>query len=676
MSTNTFQRLFLTGLILFFLPFLLLGQTAEMQYHFENYTWTSGTFDGAPSPTGQAVLAKSHIVTIADAPWLRLYFGEVNLGTNSYLTITSLKDGHTQKLDTKSLQSWNYSSAYFNGKSIEVKLFVDPTDKNISIAVEEVAVGDWAGGTPLPESICDDVDDRTPSNNPAAGRLIPVGCTGWIISNGKYLTAGHCLNGSSAQTFEFNVPNSLPDGTLQHPGPEDQYTVIQGTKQFTDGGIGNDWGVYEVQDNSQTGLQPIDAMGASFTLVQDLGPSNIRITGYGVDYDDNILTQTQQTHVGPAAGSSGTTMRYRTDTTGGNSGSPVIDDATGNAVGIHTHGGCGAGGSGNNSGTSTFTADFWAAAGGSITPNDPPTAIINSPTDGQNFASGATVNFSGDATDTDGTVAVSTYKWTVNGPGVPPNYVFATGIANPSGVPPADGSYTVTLEVADDDGAKDTATVTFTVGGGGGTNDPPTATITSPADGATFAVGATVSYSGTGTDTDGTISSYSWSYNRNGAGDVTFSSAQSGSAVATAPGTYVLKFTATDNDGATDTDQVTITVGSGKASGNGGLVADGNSEIAGMLSGYELGDAYPNPFNPETKFNFSIGANERVTLKIFNALGQEVRTLINGVPMEAGAHSMKWDATNNFGASVPSGIYYLRIQTGQWHAMKKLSLLK
>ncbi|KAA3618680.1 MAG: T9SS C-terminal target domain-containing protein [Calditrichaeota bacterium] len=675
MNKRTFYHVLFIGLLLCFMPVLLFAQTSEMQYHFEDYSWKSGLFDGAPSPNGEALFVKSHTLTIEHAPWIRIYFGDVNLGSNSYVLVTSLKDGHSQKLDTKALQQWDYSSAYFNGNSLELKLYVDAADKNISVDVEELAVGDWAGGTPLPESICDITDDRVSSNNPASGRLVPVGCTGWIIDNGNYITAGHCLSGGSATTFEFNVPASLPDGTLQHPGPEDQYTVIQSSRQFTDGGVGNDWGVYEVENNSVSGQQPIDAMGASFTLVQDLGPANIRITGYGVDNDDLNLTQTQQTHVGPSAGSSGTTMRYRTDTTGGNSGSPVIDEATGNAVGVHTHGGCGSGGSGNNSGTSTFHADFWAAAGGSITPNDPPTAIILNPTDGQNFASGATVNFSGDATDTDGTVAVSSYVWSVNGPGVPPNYIFATGVANPSGVPPADGSYTVTLEVTDDDGATASTTVDFTVGGGG-TNDPPTATITSPANGASYAVGATVNYAGTGTDTDGTISSYSWSYNRNGAGPVTFSSSASGSAVATAPGTYVLTLTVTDNDGATDSDQVTITVGSGKASGNGGLLDGTTADFTGVLSGYELGEAYPNPFNPETKFNFSLGANEKVTLKIYNAIGQEIRTLIDGAQLNAGVHSMKWDAQNNYGQNMPSGIYYLRIQAGQWQAMKKLSLLK
>ncbi len=132
-------------------------------------------------------------------------------------------------------------------------------------------------------------------------------------------------------------------------------------------GVGNDWGTFEVFPNSITGLMPKDAQGAFWPLVQDLGPDSIRITGYGVDDTPpgttggrNSDNQTQQTHVGPNAGSSGTTMRYVTDTEGGNSGSPVIDGATGNAVGVHTHGGCTSSG-GNNNGTSTFNSAFWIA---------------------------------------------------------------------------------------------------------------------------------------------------------------------------------------------------------------------------------------------------------------------------------------------------------------------------
>ncbi len=159
--------------------------------------------------------------------------------------------------------------------------------------------------------------------------------------------------------MEFNVPLSLPGGTIQHPGPEDQYSVLMLPLNIgTGGGVGNDWGVFEVFPNSITGLMPKEAQGAFWPLMQDLGPDSIRITGYGVD--GGAANQTQQTHIGPNAGSSGTTMRYVTDTQGGNSGSPVINGLTGVAVGVHTHGGCNSSG-GNNNGTSTFHPDFWTA---------------------------------------------------------------------------------------------------------------------------------------------------------------------------------------------------------------------------------------------------------------------------------------------------------------------------
>ena len=192
-------------------------------------------------------------------------------------------------------------------------------------------------------------------------------CTA-IIPNGKFATAGHCLDGSSATVVEFNVPISLPGGTIQHPGPEDQYSVNVSTKIFTNGGIGNDWGVFQVFQNSVTGLMPKEAQNAYWPLVQDYSPDSIRITGYGVDGPPpnfgnttrDSTNQTQQTQVGPNAGSSGNTMRYVTDTQGGNSGSPIIDALTNVALGIHTHGGCSTSG-GNNNGTSLFHTALWAA---------------------------------------------------------------------------------------------------------------------------------------------------------------------------------------------------------------------------------------------------------------------------------------------------------------------------
>lgn len=278
-----------------------------------------------------------------------------------------MKDNAWQRLDARSLKQWQFTSAYFNGDAVRIDLYVARVDEDVFVQIDEVMAGDWASGFPV-ESQCGPTDDRIASNDPRAGRLMSIGCTGWIITNGLLITAGHCLGGT---VMQFNVPLSLPSGTVQHPGPEDQYAVDAASKQGWGNGIGDDWGVFQVFDNPVTGLHPIVAQGAAFTIIQSYGQDSIRITGYGVD--TGTANQTQQTHVGPNAGSSGTTMRYVTDTEGGNSGSPIINEATDQALGVHTHGGCTTAGTGNNNGTSAFHPDFWNAllSSGLLIPNAP-----------------------------------------------------------------------------------------------------------------------------------------------------------------------------------------------------------------------------------------------------------------------------------------------------------------
>jgi trimeric autotransporter adhesin len=70
--------------------------------------------------------------------------------------------------------------------------------------------------------------------------------------------------------------------------------------------------------------------------------------------------QIQQTHTGPLYSVTNSRLLYVTDTTGGNSGSPIIEESTGRAVGVHTHGGCYSTG-GANSGTRATVSEFWNA---------------------------------------------------------------------------------------------------------------------------------------------------------------------------------------------------------------------------------------------------------------------------------------------------------------------------
>jgi hypothetical protein len=85
---------------------------------------------------------------------------------------------------------------------------------------------------------------------------------------------------------------------------------------------------------------------------------------------------------------------------------------------------------------------------------------------------------------------------------------------------------------------------------------------------------------------------------------------------------------------------------------------------------YSLKQNYPNPFNPTTTIEFSLPKNGNVTLKVFNVLGKEVATLVNG-PVESGTHKINFDAS-----TLNSGVYFYRIDAGSFVDTKKMILLK
>ena len=90
---------------------------------------------------------------------------------------------------------------------------------------------------------------------------------------------------------------------------------------------------------------------------------------------------------------------------------------------------------------------------------------------------------------------------------------------------------------------------------------------------------------------------------------------------------------------------------------------------------FELYQNYPNPFNPETTIKYQIPVDNHVELKIFNILGQEVKTLVNE-GRDAGLYSVKWDGTNSAGEETANGIYIYMIKAGKFTNTKKLILLK
>ena len=289
----------------------------------------------------------SQQVQVPDAAWLRLTFSQVILGVDprtgeeASLRITSLLDGASQTHTSATLGQWNHTTAYFNGDTVTVELIVGPNATPSQVVIDEVLVGPAQGGGI--ESQCGPTDDRLPSTDDRAARILPIGCTGWLINDAAncFLTAGHCTGG--LDVIQFNVPLSSAGGNLQHPGPEDQYSVDATSTQSVAGGIGNDWAYFGCFANTETGLTPGAAQGVSYVLAAAAPPvagQMIRITGYGVDSTPSVWNQIQQTHAGPYALLNGNQIGYQTDTQGGNSGSAAVDETTGLAIGIHTNGGC------------------------------------------------------------------------------------------------------------------------------------------------------------------------------------------------------------------------------------------------------------------------------------------------------------------------------------------------
>lgn len=85
---------------------------------------------------------------------------------------------------------------------------------------------------------------------------------------------------------------------------------------------------------------------------------------------------------------------------------------------------------------------------------------------------------------------------------------------------------------------------------------------------------------------------------------------------------------------------------------------------------YKLMQNYPNPFNPSTNITFALPRTMNVRLDVFNILGQNVATLANGVE-SSGTHTVRFD-----GAALPSGIYFYRLQAGEFGQTKRFILVK
>jgi hypothetical protein len=100
---------------------------------------------------------------------------------------------------------------------------------------------------------------------------------------------------------------------------------------------------------------------------------------------------------------------------------------------------------------------------------------------------------------------------------------------------------------------------------------------------------------------------------------------------------------------------------------------DGNETIPDEFA---LNQNYPNPFNPSTQISFDVPqGGEHIMLNIYNILGQNVSTLVNGV-INPGTYTMEWNATDEAGNPVASGIYFYELRSSSFTARKKMLLIR
>jgi len=84
---------------------------------------------------------------------------------------------------------------------------------------------------------------------------------------------------------------------------------------------------------------------------------------------------------------------------------------------------------------------------------------------------------------------------------------------------------------------------------------------------------------------------------------------------------------------------------------------------------------YPNPFNPSTTIRYALPEAASVSLVVYNILGQQVRTLVNGA-QGPGVHSAVWDGRDEAGRMAATGVYIYRLQAGAFVQVKKMLFAK
>lgn len=137
--------------------------------------------------------------------------------------------------------------------------------------------------------------------------------------------------------------------------------------------------------------------------------------------------------------------------------------------------------------------------------------------------------------------------------------------------------------------------------------------------------------------------------------------------------------------------KLVLTTPDGKALGNTVMQGTGNvhirdasvknlmlvlsNSVGNMPKVFALGQNYPNPFNPSTRFEVQMPKTAEVHIAVYDILGQQVATLVNG-QQQAGYLTVEWDGRDAHGLQVPTGIYFVRMTADEFTATRKIMLMK
>jgi hypothetical protein len=107
-----------------------------------------------------------------------------------------------------------------------------------------------------------------------------------------------------------------------------------------------------------------------------------------------------------------------------------------------------------------------------------------------------------------------------------------------------------------------------------------------------------------------------------------------------------------------------------------GIISDNSVALKQeVVSAFQLYQNYPNPFNPSTKIQFVVATKDNIKLVIYDLLGRQIRTLVDGM-VAAGPQSVSWDGRDTQGKTVSSGVYFYSVEHRGQRITKQMVLIK